>query len=570
MELLSFKDISLLGDEMSGIWKYRLGFEKLPVYAWIDITPTKYGNRWDVGLLEDEQAGTRKKQTVKVEVPSIARCDNFPIITDDMVSYIFGIGKKGSQKHKKYLEELTECYNATQDEAIAGLLAILPELKSEGVAELALNPNKLEDASKRIIFYYKGERIMGRPKVKKYWQSYFLKQFQLSQDYCCVTGKKTDVIKGVIPLKLKRIVGGLPTGSSLVSFDKEAFSAYTWKNGQNALLDVRTIIKIYSFLNFLSSDKRFHRYLATSTLLYWSPQVTIHSDLFYSDWDMDELIKSVEHDKLPNETIASAIVKNKFLMTSGTQGLLKTDLNTPLEEISINFLNLKGNSGRTSIDLFSSIKLPCMIKNLSRLVQAHIDSGAQYFFTPFDLINANNLCITEMDFIKSILFGERLPESILLNIVKKAITIKQEYINDKILVLLNFYLALTGEELTGMNRYAFLKGQKSWLIAKMQMLKQNRSYKATDVARFYEYIVKNDLELQDRLAALAEDYIHKQSIHLPKRNEPGLAKTIEMYFDVNSQLSELEPMIHKAYSLQEQAWFLVGSEQIRKSFYKAF
>jgi hypothetical protein len=571
MGLLYFKDLHSLGQKMRPVWQYKLGYEKLTVSFWINIFLTKSGEyTWEMGVFKNDVK--TNKAPFKMEVPSISRNTNFAIIPDDMVSYVFGIGSGSIAKHKEYIKKLTNCYEETHDEAIGAILGVLPEIIPDAIDKFKLNPHNRSETNKRVIFYYCGKRVAGFPKVKNYWQKHFLSQLTLSSGQCAVTGRtSSELITGVVPIKLKNIAQSLPTGSGICTFNSDSFFAYSWNGGENAPIRAKTVIESYAFLNFLLQDERFHKNLSNGSLLYWSPSVTIHQNLWYSDIDFDELTKAFASNEADNYSKAQAIAKYHFL-----QGVTKeinqwTEKDLPIEEVDIALLFLKGNIGRSAIIFFESVKCGVLLENITRYIKSHLDAQSLWFYNPFSLSKTLNLGIPEINLIKSVLFGDPLPDTVLLNIIEN-VTINQGGVSFKVLLVLYFYLALKGKTVENMNtkeKYAFLEGQKFWLSAKMEMIKQNKAYRTTDAAWRYRYILNNDIQLQERLTAKAQDIyteINYASI-ISEKMQYALSKVTENYVNTVDSIHELNVSSDSPRSLLEKTWFILGSVFAKNQYY---
>ena len=137
---------------------------------------------------------------------------------------------------------LALCLNALKDAGIANAVsAQLDQMKLDG--------------TKVISFMVDGQSILELETVKNWWLQ-FRRQFcsDGSKAPCLITGQLTVPLATVPPISGLSVVGGLPRGSVLICFDKDAFESYDLKQGANAPVSEEAFAGVKAALDDLLTD----------------------------------------------------------------------------------------------------------------------------------------------------------------------------------------------------------------------------------------------------------------------------------------------------------------------------
>jgi CRISPR-associated protein Csd1 len=156
--------------------------------------------------------------------------------------------KKRSRSRDTFWKQIDQAADATDDPALRSIQAFGRQL---GDVELVKSINA--DASSRnaagadrCTFAWHddlGATILERDAVKAFYRSYFETWSGGKKDagpvgVCQITGEVVP-LPTTHPMKIQGVPGGLPTGVSLVSFDKDAFQSYGLDGAANAGIGYR-------------------------------------------------------------------------------------------------------------------------------------------------------------------------------------------------------------------------------------------------------------------------------------------------------------------------------------------
>jgi CRISPR-associated protein Csd1 len=193
---------------------------------------------------------------------------------------------KADASRKTFWEQVEQAAGATNDPALQAVAGFGRRLGNEPLvarvlAELA---EKKAAPSDRVTFAWQpgGEAtILSRPAVRAWYRGF---REGLSQErrasgavgLCQITGT-IGPIPRTHPIRLSGIPGGLPTGASLISFDKDAFGSYDLDGAANACVGERAAEGYSRALKALIEEKlpgspRSRLYLGEVVGLFWTRQ----------------------------------------------------------------------------------------------------------------------------------------------------------------------------------------------------------------------------------------------------------------------------------------------------------
>jgi CRISPR-associated protein Csd1 len=159
----------------------------------------------------------------------------------DKAEYALGADPVGDRPASKlagrfalFRAEVQECLNATGDEAIRAVAALLDRVV-EGRQQIALPPECASNDLFAFVYAPDVDRaVHERPAVRSYWKAQ--RRTGPSEGattrQCIVTGEPFTE-SPLFPL-LKKVPGGNTAGAALVSFNSNGFESYGWKGNDNA------------------------------------------------------------------------------------------------------------------------------------------------------------------------------------------------------------------------------------------------------------------------------------------------------------------------------------------------
>lgn len=103
-----------------------------------------------------------------------------------------------------------------------------------------------------VTFQVAGQTLLDSPEIKAFWRQRRRKAQSAPQSakrVCLATGQLADTLNTT--QKIKGVPGGLAVGTSLISFDKDAFTSFGLSQAQNAAISADAELKFRSALNEL-------------------------------------------------------------------------------------------------------------------------------------------------------------------------------------------------------------------------------------------------------------------------------------------------------------------------------
>lgn len=148
-------------------------------------------------------------------------------------------------------------------------------------------------------FAIDGTDLLDSQALKRFWRDRRAKSINSgkARRICIATGELAETVDTTE--KIKGVPGGLATGTSLISFDKEAFCSFGLEQARNAALSAPAELKIRSALNALIQNSRKQGLVFNDTVhLHWSRQpMELDPMKLLTSADPDavaELLKSVQ------------------------------------------------------------------------------------------------------------------------------------------------------------------------------------------------------------------------------------------------------------------------------------
>lgn len=207
-------------------------YQKTPIRWLIDLDQS--GNLIGDSFIMTASGKKGKNDRGKeYEAPHIGRASGVRAkLLADTGEYVLGIARdQGKQNrvdecHKAFVEQVRECAAQTKEPSV---FAVLHFLKRTDRSSLILpddfNPGQV------LTFRVDGQLPIELPSVQAYWASAVGKDADKKQKgndqemQCLICGEFRSPVKR-LPFKIKRIPGGQPAGTTLISANKPAFESY--------------------------------------------------------------------------------------------------------------------------------------------------------------------------------------------------------------------------------------------------------------------------------------------------------------------------------------------------------
>ena len=220
-----------------------------------------------------------------------------PSFLVDNAKYVFGLSTsdkqfpedEGREKSGWFLEMIRACLESTNDEAICAVYNFLTKFHN-GETQVELPKDCKSNMQFGFVVMPDVDILVSeRSKIKNYWKSQREEIETGESSICLVLGSQGQPAK-LFP-QIMKVPGGTTSGVGLVSYNKNAFESYGWKNNQNAPVSRIAAEACATALNRLldpaSPDpvnlgqtlpKRHLRLSSDTVVTYWAPNTT-HSDL---------------------------------------------------------------------------------------------------------------------------------------------------------------------------------------------------------------------------------------------------------------------------------------------------
>lgn len=502
-----------------------------------------------------------------VVTPDLQRCNDNPLLIDDTGEYVFGAGKRGTTRHEMYNELLSQLLSST--EGTQPEIPILVQWLNSVTAQQIEDELKQLDTSikttadwegYRFIFEVDGKRLTELPLVKQFWQQYYISKQEVEKGNCSITGQPTDVITGIMPMKLKGVPGANASGAAMWSFNGTSYEAYNRKNGVNAPMGFYAAATIHSFLNFLLREKEYHHRLDDGVVIFWGTGgLTLNTNSWF-----DEGLSISSHE----------LVQSLFLFPA-------TGLPVPCNDQDINnlnFISLKGNAGRVAIESSIRLTISELIKNYCRFRDSQDIKRKP--LAPWQVMKAcyrQNSKVSDQihglntAFKKALLFGTPLPQIYLTKILH--LICYETGLTQAKVTALKFYKHL--REDNGManfsdplHQYAYALGQKFWMIGQSQVIQQDRDFNTTNVAKNRLKLAQNQCAIAPRLIDDAER-IYFNIKTLPQSRIGLLLKCKKLYEGYCESVNILTDsnMLTIKFPPDAQLSFMLGMDDACKVFH---
>lgn len=338
----------------------------------------------------------------------------------DNAAYIVGLDSKGKpERALKCFEESKTLHTAilgdVDDPMARAIVAFYGSWHPENAAEHPLLAEHMEQllSGGNLTFFMDMDGIVfasEAPAVINAWDEHY-SGTDSPEIRCLVTGEKGAVT--ILHPSLKGVVGGQPTGVSLVSFNAPAYESFEKQQGMNAPVSTRAAFAYGAALNYLLSSNEHRMRMGDATVVFWAEDAeAVYDDLFLTMMGNDSVVD--QQDLIP-------IMKG---LTQGHSVRIQDKLLNAENRYYV--LGLSPNAGRVSVRFFLTDTFGSFIKNLlaheERLAIVRPAYEKDTRLTPWRLmnetVNQNSRDKSPLpqlagDFLRAILLNAPYPETLL-------------------------------------------------------------------------------------------------------------------------------------------------------------
>lgn len=193
----------------------------------------------------------------------------------DKTAYVLGVtagdGKRTAQEHEAFREKHHEWLAGSDDAGLKAFLAFLDWWTPEKFFEHSW-PEEMKDQN--VVFALESERfdnirIHDRPAARALWASCLSTHGEKSMARCLVTGAHAPVAR--LHPAIKGVWGAQSSGSSIVSFNLDAFTSYGHEQGDNAPVSEAAAFAYTTALNhFLARDSAHRIQIGDASTVFWA------------------------------------------------------------------------------------------------------------------------------------------------------------------------------------------------------------------------------------------------------------------------------------------------------------
>jgi CRISPR-associated protein Csd1 len=391
-------------------------YGKTSVAWWIRLTPEgKYE-----GLIPLKTKESKRGESMVA--PHIGRTVGVkPKLLADTGEYVLGIGRTSSKPervadcHEQFKQLIRSCAEATNE---ASVKAILNFLTTSEIEKAKADLPKDFDPSEVVTFSV-GEVIPADAgyklhAIEAFWASYTSGESEagLAGSHptmtCLITGEVTTVEKR-LPFLVKGLLGGQPSGTALVSANSPAFMSYGLQNSLTSPISRDAAERFTKALNSLMADQRSRLYIGSTAYIFWTREKAEFNPLAFLNQpkteEVEALLKSPFNAQPASNLEASKL--NQFyalaLTANNARAVVRDWLETTIPNVQAKLQ--EWFQYQRIVDPYGASPRPLSIYTLAASIYRDATKEMQPS-VPTALI-------------RSALHGDRIPEELLVKLVRR-------------------------------------------------------------------------------------------------------------------------------------------------------
>lgn len=256
-------------------------YGKTSIAWWISLTPE--GNYEGFVSLKTKE-NKRGEPTI---APHIGRTVGVkPKLLADTGEYVLGIGRTTSKPdrvtdcHEQFKQLVQSCVEATKEPTVQAVLSFLTTSELEKAkADLPKDFDPGDVVTFRVGEVIPADADYKLHAVEAFWASYTSSEGGAetnSSDLtmtCLVTGEET-IVERRLPFLVKGLIGGQPSGTALVSANSSPFMSYGLQNSLTSPISRDAAERFTKALNSLIADGRSRIYIGSTVYTFWTREKT--------------------------------------------------------------------------------------------------------------------------------------------------------------------------------------------------------------------------------------------------------------------------------------------------------
>lgn len=557
---------------------------KLKEYAdhRMTLPPAMYGETkvaWWISLTEagrfEDFVPLKTKENKRGEptiAPHIGRTVGVkPKLLADTAEYVLGIGRPTSKPdrvaecHAQFKQLLQVCFEATQDSTVQAILYFLNSSELEKAkASLPKDFDPSEVVTFRVGEIVPANAVHKLCSIENFWAKYTSGECEDGAEsknsvmICLITGNE-GIVEQRLPFLVKGLIGGQPSGTALVSANSPPFMSYGLQNSLTSPISRDAAERFTKALNSLIADERSRIYLSSMVYVFWTREKTEFNPLFFLSKPDPEEVKALLESALTAKPTASFNDEreNKFyalaLSASNARAVVRDWLETTIPNVRSNLQ--QWFRYQQLIDPYGANPRPLSVYTLAASVYRDASKEMQPS-APTALM-------------RSALHGDRIPEDLLVKLVRRNRTEQEITYPRMVLLKLIFSSNPTRREmmthmeqlnptpnLQGADLSAYACGR---LLAVMEAIQRSAigSVNASLTDRYYGAASSTPAVAFPPLLRGARSHLSKL-----RKNMPGACKALEERVE---EITASLPTFPRTLNLQQQGLFGLGYYHQRAS-----
>ncbi len=413
----------------------------------------------------------------------------------------------------------------------------------------------------KVVFRFKDQEsyIHESEQAKQIWENYIAEQ-DAQKGMCLVTGKNGTLARTHPQFPLK---GGQASGTSLVSFNKNAFTSYNWKQAYNAPVSQEVAARYVETLKYFDKNGRNSTTLGNTTVFFWADEPDEGEDVF-------GFVVSGRARESGNEATIRNLLEN---IRQGKGFYSSENLNKRFY-----LLGMVPNNSRASVRFWYESNVSDLIQKLHQYLQdMSLENTEHNFFSVYaymldtvsknisDKEDAMHPRLAEI-FLSAIVKNEAFPTllpKLVLNALRHDHNITQPRVNMLKGFLIRYYRKNYQKEVRMSidcenQEIGYVLGRVFAILEKIQQDALGSELNATIVDRFFVSASTTPASVFSYLVRLSNHHLSKL-----KKENPRLAHTRSI------QLQEAMGRIvgfPKHLNMIQQSWFVLGYYHQKQSF----
>ena len=286
------------------------------------------------------------KRGKPVLVPHIGRTVGVkPKLLADSAEYVLGVGRSDSKSdrvadcHQQFKSLIQSCFQSSQEPRLKAVLTFLETWQPSQLNSYlpdGFKPEKF-DPSENITFRVDGVIVADAKaeirSIEQFWANYAGGGESGKEPdpvmTCLVTGEDLPVAQRM-PVLIKGLRGGQPSGTALVSANSDPFTSYGLKNSLTSPISREAAEKFAKALNHLLADDAHRIHVGTTAFVWWTRKPTHEVPVWLLDRPDPQAVKNLLESPLAGSEV-HYLADDQFYALSLTASMARSVVRDWLE-----------------------------------------------------------------------------------------------------------------------------------------------------------------------------------------------------------------------------------------------